>query len=155
MKFNISSNSPNETENIATKLGSKLKGGEVIVLNSELGGGKTTFTHGLAKGIGSEDKVASPTFMISKLYNGKFLDIYHFDFYRLNEPGFIGQELSEYIDNPKNVLVIEWPAIVSDILPRGHLDIKIDIIDEDKRKLLFTYPKSLSYLMSEYADISS
>src|SRR5690606_22283628 len=61
MKLLVETNSSNETERLAEQLGKKLRGGEVIELISDLGGGKTTFTRGLAKGVGSSDRVASPT----------------------------------------------------------------------------------------------
>jgi len=155
MNIELSSGSSAITEIIASKIGDHLKGGEVIVLISELGGGKTTFTHGLAKAIGSKDRVASPTFTISRLYNGEKLDIYHFDFYRLNEAGLMKHELNDVLFNPKNVVVIEWPEVVSDVIPEEYLKVEIINIDDTTRKLLFTYPKSLSYLMSEYVDTSS
>lgn len=141
------SNSPEQTEAIGLSIGRNLIGGEVVVLTSELGGGKTTFTHGLVKGIDSKDRVASPTFTISRLYNGKKLNIHHFDFYRLNNPGLIVHELSEVINTPNNVVVIEWPDLISDVLPKDRLTVEFKYLNDNNRKLLFTYPKSLSYLI--------
>jgi len=62
---------------------------EIIELRSDLGGGKTTFTQGLAAGAGSKDAVSSPTFTLKKIYRAGELHIYHYDFYRLNEPGIL------------------------------------------------------------------
>ena len=121
MKTSIVSNSPEMTEEIANNIGRELKGGEVIELVSELGGGKTTFTHGLVRAIKSQDKVASPTFTISKIYNGEKIDIHHFDFYRLNDPGLIVHELADVLQNKTNVVVIEWPGLVENELPNNRL----------------------------------
>lgn len=155
MKFSIVSDSPEQTEQIAKKIGNSLRGGEVIELISELGGGKTTFTHGLAEGINSNDKVASPTFTISRVYQGDELKIYHFDFYRLNDDKLIKYELSDVLDDKNNVVVIEWPGLVEEVLPSEKLTVKFMHINENRRELLFTYPKNLSYLMSSYVDTSS
>jgi tRNA threonylcarbamoyladenosine biosynthesis protein TsaE len=155
MNFEIESNSTDQTEAIALEIGKLLKGGEVIELSSELGGGKTSFTHGLAAGIGSSDRVASPTFTISRIYNGKNVDIHHFDFYRLNDAGLMKHELVDVMQNPKNVVVVEWAGLMNDVLPKSRLRIEFLYIDTDKRKLLFTCPESLSYLVNEYVDFSN
>jgi len=155
MKFNLLSKNPDETELIGFNIGKKLKGGEVIELNSELGGGKTTFTHGLAKGIKSKDKVSSPTFTISKIYEGELIDIHHFDFYRLNDSDLIVHELADVLLNKKNVVVIEWPELVTNTLPEERLIINFIYSDDDVRNILFTYPESLSYLLGEYVDTNN
>src|SRR5205807_2663685 len=108
------STSADDTLAIAVLIGSKLKGGEVIELVSDLGGGKTTFVKGLAKGLGSQDEVHSPSFTLSNEYRAGGLKIYHFDFYRLNEPGIMRQELAEAIADLSGVMVVEWPEIVED-----------------------------------------
>lgn len=148
MNLTIDSNSAEFSEEIARAIGSQLKGGEIIELVSELGGGKTTFTHGLVAGINSEDKVASPTFTISRVYEGEKLNIHHFDFYRLNDDELIKHELADVIKDHNNVVVIEWPELVKDVLPLDRLTVNFKYINENSRKLLFTYPKSLSYLLS-------
>jgi len=152
IKFEIISKSSQQTESIANTIGKHLVGGEVIELSSELGGGKTTFTHGLASAINSKDKVASPTFTISRLYNGSKLDIYHFDFYRLTDPGLMTHELSDVLQNPKNVVVVEWGELMRNVLPKARLQIEFIYINDEQRKLLFTCSKSLSYLVGEYAN---
>src|ERR1700722_299415 len=78
-------------------LGQNLKGGEAIELSSDLGGGKTALVKGLANGAGSQDLVSSPSFTICNQYNTPKFVIYHFDFYRLSDPGIIARELSEVI----------------------------------------------------------
>lgn len=126
-----------------------MRGGEVIELVSDLGGGKTAFTRGLAAGMGSSDVVHSPSFTLSNVYNSKNLVMYHFDFYRLAEPGIIANELSEVIDDPKAVVVVEWANIVEDLLPKTRLSIIIESIDETQRKFKMNYPESLNYLITK------
>lgn len=148
MKFISHSNSPEQTEEIAVKIGQHLKGGEVIQLIGDLGGGKTTFVKGLARGLGSSDTVSSPTFTINRIYEGPGLTLFHFDFYRLNNPGVMTFELNEVLNDPKNVLVIEWSDIVKHLLPEHKLSVKFEVNNnQEGRKLTFNYPSSLSYLI--------
>ncbi len=155
MNFKITSDSPDKTEAIARSISSKFRGGEVIELISELGGGKTTFTHGLAAGIKSEDNVASPTFTISRVYQGEKLKIHHFDFYRLNDDELIKHELRDVLNDKTNVVVVEWPNLVSDALPKQRLTVEFEYIVDNSRNLLFTYPESLSYLIGNDVNPSS
>ena len=143
----IKSFSQDETEQIAEKIGKQLKGRETIALISDLGGGKTTFVHGLVKGSGSADKIASPTFTISRVYEGDKFDIHHFDFYRLDDPGILKHSLSEAITDANSVTVIEWPAIVEGVLPEDRLTIKFKVNDVNERIITLNYPNSLSYLL--------
>jgi tRNA threonylcarbamoyladenosine biosynthesis protein TsaE len=126
-----------------------LRGGEVIVLVSDLGGGKTAFARGLARGMGSNDHVASPTFTISREYKADKLTMYHFDFYRLNEPGVVAAELEEFIHDPNAVVVIEWGAIVEDVLPEHKLVVNIERTGETTRHFTLRCSKELAYLLPE------
>lgn len=108
-------------------------------LSSDLGGGKTTFVRGLAKGASSKDTVSSPTFTISKKYKTPLFGIYHFDFYRLNEPGLIKYELAELIKDKQDVIVVEWADNVKDILPINTLNISIKYSGEDTRHIEIEY----------------
>lgn len=132
---------------LAERVGRVLKGGEVIELISDLGGGKTTFTRGLVRGVGSTDKVASPTFTISKLYKTPTMDIHHFDFYRLNEAGIMADELAEVIEDPRAIAVVEWAEVVAHVLPDKRLTVSIQQTPEGNRHLLFKAPSSLAYIM--------
>lgn len=120
------------------------------MLVSDLGGGKTTFTQGLARGLGSEDHVGSPTYTISRVYTcPNDLYVHHFDFYRLQEAGVVTHELSEVIDDPKAIVVIEWGDIVSDILPDRAITITFDRMpDSDQHRLIsVSYPPASAYVM--------
>lgn len=116
---------------------------------SDLGGGKTTFTKGLARGIGSDESVHSPSFTIGNQYQGSKLTLYHFDFYRLREPGIMRDELAEAVGGQDAVVAVEWGDIVEDVLPAERLTVSIRITGEGSRQLDFKYPDSLAYLMPE------
>ncbi len=117
----------------------------VIELRADLGGGKTTFTRGLAIGLGSKDRVASPTFTISKQYSAKTAQIHHYDFYRLSEPGIVSDQLQESLQNQKVVTVVEWGESVKDVLPENRVEIvfKPTANNSDERDIKITYPESI------------
>jgi tRNA threonylcarbamoyladenosine biosynthesis protein TsaE len=147
MTWQTKSESSEQTEKLAARLGKALKGGEVIELVSDLGGGKTTFVRGLAHGTGSKDKVGSPTFTISKVYNAPKFDIHHFDFYRLPDPGLVGNELAEVLGDEHIVTVIEWADVVSHVLPSDRLHIDIKQTPDGARELTFRASPPLAYLL--------
>ena len=99
----------------------------VIELVGDVGAGKTTFVRGLAEGLGVKDSVTSPSFTISKEYalpgGGSLV---HYDFYRLPEPGLMFDDLMEKINNPQNIVVIEWGESVAELLPENHVKIEIE-----------------------------
>lgn len=132
---------------MAAAVGRRLKGGEVIELVSDLGGGKTVFVKGVAKGMGIKDLVGSPSFTIASEYKAGDLTLHHFDFYRLGEPGIVGSELDEILGIPQNVVAIEWADLVNTILPQNRLSIHIHSLGESDRKLKFHYTKDLQYLI--------
>lgn len=113
---------------------------------SDLGGGKTTLTRGIAKGAGSEDHVSSPTFTISNIYKTKNYPIYHFDFYRLHEAGLIEHELQDALDD-KAVVIVEWSDVVKHVLPEGRVTINIKSSGDESRTFEISYPESLSYVV--------
>lgn len=125
--------SAKETELMGEKLAKKLKGSEVIALFGGLGAGKTSFTRGLAYGLGVKDGVSSPTFALVHEYEGKF-PIFHFDMYRvttyddLYSTGFF-----DYIEN--GVLVIEWSENIEEAIPDNAITISIKAISENKREI--------------------
>jgi tRNA threonylcarbamoyladenosine biosynthesis protein TsaE len=143
----IDSTSSADTERIGEHIGQALKGSEVIELVSDLGGGKTTFVTGLARGAGSTDRVASPTFTISKVYKAGKFDIYHFDFYRLADAGLVAYELHDVVGDPGSVVVVEWGGVVETVLPPERLTIALASDGETARKVRLSYPASLAYLV--------
>ncbi len=121
----------------------------MIELVSDLGGGKTAFVRGLAQGMGSNDQVHSPSFTLSNQYRAGDKTLYHLDFYRLNEPGIMQQELAEMLKDPKVVVTVEWAGLVEDVLPTERLSIIIKATGDTQRQVLFSYPKKLQYLFPD------
>lgn len=107
-----------------------------IELVGDVGAGKTTFTKGLARGLEIAEEITSPTFTISKVYeNSRGQKLVHYDFYRLENPGIMVEDLFENLQDPHTVTVIEWADTVSEILPANHLRLEILINDDGSRTL--------------------
>lgn len=121
------------------QIGARCLGGEVIELVGDIGAGKTTFTKGLAKGMGIEDDIQSPTFTISRVYDANSgLTLAHYDFYRLEDAGIMNAELHESVNDAKTVTVIEWGGVVAGVLPADTLAITITPSAGDARLLTLT-----------------
>lgn len=143
-----------DTERLGQLLGKLLKSPEVIELRADLGGGKTTFVRGLAKGFGSQDVVTSPTFTLNKVYQGRDgQQIHHFDFYRLSEPGIVADQLAESLNDSKVVTVVEWSDIVQDVLPEERLSIEFKMVADnpDERQINISYPDLKAQLVRQLA----
>lgn len=126
-------NSTEEMIEFGKEIGSNLEGGSVLELIGDVGAGKTTFTKGLALGLGVLETVQSPTFTISRVYEGDNLTLSHYDFYRLNDYGIMKIELAENLSDPQNITVVEWAGELADILPEKHLRLIFESVSEDKR----------------------
>ena len=135
MKLEMITNSPAETIAFAEKIGAMLKGGEVIAYKGGLGAGKTTFTSGLAEGLGLDAEVTSPTFALVNEYSGEGKPtLYHFDMYRIEDADDLyATGFFDYLDG-KSVLAIEWSENIEDSLPEDTITINIESLGEDKRK---------------------
>lgn len=111
----------------------------VIELVGDVGAGKTTITKGLAQGLGIDEEITSPTFTLSKRYAfhhaGKDCFLVHYDFYRLNDPGIMSEDLLENIHDPNTLTVIEWGDSVSDLLPEDHLRFYINLNEDGSRSI--------------------
>src|SRR5690625_259340 len=133
MKYEKLTKSAIETKEFATRLGTLVSPGDVITLEGDLGAGKTTFTQGLAVGLGVKRNVTSPTFTIIKEYQGR-IPLYHMDVYRLEDAeediGF-----AEYFYGT-GITIIEWAQYIDDFLPKNRLDSYIEVIDQDRRKII-------------------
>ena len=120
------------------RLGILLTAGDVIALTGELGSGKTTFTKGIASGLGiTEDRVKSPSFVLIKEYHGR-IPLYHFDLYRLNDldsTRATGDEEYLYGDG---AAVIEWAERLNGLLPKEYLNVELTIKDDNSRDIKFT-----------------
>ena len=107
----------------------------VIELIGDVGTGKTTFTRGLAEGLGITEPISSPSFTISRFSEGEKYTLTHYDFYRLDDPGLMADDLAESISEPNNITVVEWGESIADILPAEHYRITIEYIDENTREV--------------------
>ena len=120
-----------EMETLGREIGATLKGGEVIELIGDVGTGKTTFTRGLALGLGITSPITSPSFTISCRYPARDeLSLNHYDFYRLSNPGVVAMELAESISDPRAITVIEWGESIQDVLPKNHIIIRINYMPD-------------------------
>lgn len=127
------STSAENTKNIAKDLGKTLTGGEVILLNGDLGAGKTTFTKGLVAGLGGKKTVVSPTFTIMHAYDDTRLPVYHFDMYRISsEDELYELGLEDYLYE-NGVCVIEWNKFSR--LPKNVITINIKNVGGDEREI--------------------
>ncbi len=117
------------------KLGASLKAPSVLELLGDVGAGKTTLVRGIAKGLGVKEDVTSPSFTISKEYQGKKYRLVHYDFYRLGDPGIMSEDLAEAIADQNTITIIEWGNTVQNILPNERKIIDIKYIDENTREL--------------------
>ena len=128
----IISTSAKHTEEIACEYAKTLKKGDVVLLNGDLGAGKTAFTKGIAKYF-NIDGVTSPTYAYLNVYNDL---IYHYDCYRLScgeDALMLG--LTDYF-NGDNICIIEWSENISDVLPEKAKVVEIQKIDSEKRKII-------------------
>ena len=134
MKNIFLSNSAIETENLARKFSSKLKGNEVIAFYGDLGAGKTAFTRGVADFFGLKDEVSSPTFALVNEYSSEKAKIYHFDMYRINtledleSTGFF-----DYLG--RGIILVEWSENIKEYLPEDLIEIKISKTGENSREI--------------------
>ena len=136
MDNRITTYSEKETIEIAQNIESEKFPNMVICLEGDLGSGKTIFTKGFAQALGIEENVTSPTFNIIKEYTTGEMPLYHMDVYRLD--GNVSELGIEEYFNKGGVTIIEWSDMIKDYLPENRLDIKIKVIDEDTRQLIFT-----------------
>lgn len=126
-----------ETMLFGEKLGRSIDRKLLICLDGDLGAGKTCMSKGIAKGLGIEEEVTSPTFILVEEYHGR-MDLYHFDVYRIDDSEelyFIG--FDEYLSK-EAVVVIEWANRIEEILPKERLDIVIEYVQDTGRKVDLT-----------------
>ena len=120
---------------LGKKIGQQLVAGDVLVLDGDLGAGKTTFPKGLAAGLEIPDIIKSPTFTIIHEYQDGRLPLYHMDAYRLENGGAEDLGLEEYFDGD-GVSVVEWAEFVEDELPADFLAIHFKRTDDDNTRVL-------------------
>ena len=136
MNYKYTSRCEEDTLEIAENIESEKFPGMVICLDGELGSGKTVFVKGFAKALGITETITSPTFSLVKEYFDGELPLFHMDVYRLDDSN---EEfgLDDYL-NQDGVCIIEWPEMIENQIPEERLDIKIKVIDDETRVLVFT-----------------
>ena len=125
------SNSTEETEQIASEFAKELRSGDVIAYRGPMGAGKTAFTRGLAKGLGLDDHVSSPTFALVHQYGSGANALYHFDMYRVESfDDLYSTGFFDYLDFG-GILAIEWSENIEGALPPGTIFVTLNKSDED------------------------
>lgn len=144
----IITKSPKETRELARmlisewlKINKKKNSNWLLCLYGQLGGGKTTFAQALAKELGVKGVISSPTFLIMKKYKpvkkiNKKYTLYHFDCYRIGS----GKEIfdlgwEEIVMGENNIIIVEWPEKIEEVLPKNRLNLKFELIDENIRRI--------------------
>ncbi|MBQ8348230.1 MAG: tRNA (adenosine(37)-N6)-threonylcarbamoyltransferase complex ATPase subunit type 1 TsaE [Ruminococcus sp.] len=132
----IITHSPEETIKTAEKLGAFIKAGDMIAYKGGLGAGKTTFTRGIAVGMGLGDNVTSPTFALVNEYRGENITLYHFDMYRIESEDDL--ESTGFYDYPfdENAAAIEWSENIAQFLPEDTIYITINTLGEQEREII-------------------
>lgn len=143
-------NSVEQTTELGINIGKILNSGDVVCLTGDLGTGKTHISKGIAKGLGIDDHITSPTFTIVNEYDSGRLKLFHFDVYRVSDPDEIyAIGFDDYIFSD-GVCLIEWANYIEEILPSDYLHIYIEkdlSKSEDFRKITITpYGKKYDYI---------
>jgi tRNA threonylcarbamoyladenosine biosynthesis protein TsaE len=125
---------PGDTAHLGARLAALLRPGDVVVLSGPLGAGKTLFTSGIAAGLGVEEPVISPSFILSREYASGFLPLIHADIYRLTTRNEF-DDLDLLSQSSQGVLVIEWGDVVEPILPPDHLRVDFEVDDDEARNI--------------------
>jgi len=135
----VQTSSVDQTRALGAAVGALVRAGDLLLLAGDLGAGKTAFTQGFARGLGVDDQVVSPTFTISRQYEGTALTVNHLDVYRLDHlQEAVDLGLGELIDDDSGVTVIEWGDVVIPTLPADFLEVRIAFgFDDDERIFSF------------------
>ena len=147
--------SAQRTRRLGVGLGERAEPGDVILLTGELGAGKTCLTQGIARGLGIDNGVTSPSFVLLREYEGR-LPLYHIDFYRLNTIGEMASlGLDDYLYGT-GVCVVEWADKGMEVLPEEHLLVEIESLSATKRRLVFR-PRGRRYakMLAEFESTRS
>jgi len=154
MKQEYISNSSKQTKKLGAILGKNLRGRVLICLSGDLGGGKTTFSQGVAVGLDVTENITSPTFVLLKKYKipgadkARIKNLYHIDCYRLEKPEeilAIGWE--EILADARGVILVEWAERIAKYLPRERIDIKFEFVEKNKRKITISAFVAFSHLI--------
>lgn len=157
MRVKYLTTAPRQTQKLGEILAQEVKKTKlkkralIFGLEGDLGGGKTTFLQGFAKGLGIKEKILSPTFIILKKFkiprrrtfgslrgrqNSNFKNFYHIDCYRIKKPReILDLGFKEIISNPQNIITVEWAERIRKILPKKVIIIKFEFLNKTTRKI--------------------
>ena len=131
----IRTEGPEETRAFGSLLAKVLEAGDVVLLEGDLGAGKSELTRGIAKGLQVTETVTSPTFTILNVYESGRIPLYHFDWYRLEDSDELyDMGMDEYLGGD-GIAVVEWPERCEDAIPEKHLTICIHTTGENTREI--------------------
>ncbi|MDR1047240.1 MAG: tRNA (adenosine(37)-N6)-threonylcarbamoyltransferase complex ATPase subunit type 1 TsaE [Treponema sp.] len=134
----VISSSAEETIALGEKLAAVLPAGSIVALNGGLGAGKTTLVKGIARALGIEAEITSPTYTIISEYEGK-IPLYHIDAYRLaGDEDFFSIGGTELLSRGDGLALIEWSERISQSLPSGSINVEIEILEGDKRRIFIS-----------------
>ena len=146
MKLNYFTNSSSQTKKLGEAEAEEFfrmetkKNALTLGLEGDLGGGKTTFLQGFARGLGLKEKILSPTFVILKRFKIKdlrFKNFYHIDCYRIKKPKeLLSLGFKEIISNPQNIVAVEWADRIRKIMPKNTIWVIFEFINKNKRKIV-------------------
>ncbi|MBQ7655195.1 MAG: tRNA (adenosine(37)-N6)-threonylcarbamoyltransferase complex ATPase subunit type 1 TsaE [Clostridia bacterium] len=126
-----------ETRRLGAKLAAHLRPGDVVLLQGDLGAGKSEFARGVARGLGVSGPVPSPSFTILNVYDEGRIPLYHFDWYRIHDPDEIGEMGFEEQLHGDGAALVEWSERAPEYLPERVLTIRIHTVDETTREITF------------------
>jgi tRNA threonylcarbamoyladenosine biosynthesis protein TsaE len=133
MTFSLETHSPAETRRAGEQLARLLGAGDVILLQGELGAGKTCLTQGIGRGLHVAEAVKSSSFVLVNEYNGR-LKVFHADLFRLNDPGEVF-ELGLEENAADGLLLVEWPDRAMQEMPPEHLLVRFEVLDDRRRRI--------------------
>lgn len=141
----IKSNNEQESMEIAKKIAQLVQAGMTILLEGDLGAGKTTFTKGIGEGLGIQRIIKSPTYTIVREYRDGRLPLYHIDLYRLEEAEVSDLALDEYFEG-EGLSVVEWPSVSPEDLPTEYLEISLEReLDDLNKRTIYLKAKGKKY----------
>ena len=124
-----------ETRALGEKLAARLRPGDVLLLEGDLGAGKSELTRGIAKGLGVAETVTSPSFTILNVYESGRYPLYHFDWYRLESPEELYELGMDEFLSGDGIAVVEWPGRCPDAVPEGAVRIRMTAAGENERMI--------------------
>lgn len=133
------SHSVEQTRRLGWRLGRLVEPGDIVLLRGPLGAGKTQFAQGIARGLGVERVVRSPSYTLVSVYDGDRMRFYHVDLYRVESDADIATVgVEEYVAYEDGVVVVEWPDRAREWLPAEALSVELQHVDETKRRMIIT-----------------